>query len=269
MLMMNNSERLAPQVARVPRPNRARSALVQVLNTVFDDSWVGQQRFTTTAEIDALYAALQVGPDAHVLDIGSGMGGPAIYLAQQTGCHVTGIDSGPVQRAQAAAEAAEVTNQVHFVAGDIFTARFPERAFDAIISRDAFVNVDDKERLFRQCWRLLRPGGRMACTMIVRQGEPLDRPECMSLLSWPLPTSDDYHALALQGGLRILDVNDLTTTFREVSARWRGCLAVWEEDLLAELGRHDFHVLQATIGQLAEWATQDRIGQLRMVMIRE
>jgi cyclopropane fatty-acyl-phospholipid synthase-like methyltransferase len=266
---MSDSDRLAKWVARASRRNRSRSALGLVLNSVFENSWIGQQRFTTTEEIDALHAALQVGPGAHVLDIGSGAGGPAIYLAQQTGCHVTGIDSGPVQRAQAAAVAAERTDQVHFVAGDIFALRFPESAFDAIVSRDAFVTIDDKARLFRRCWRLLRPGGRMACTAIVSRGDPLDRPQDVSLLSWPLPTSDDYHALALQGGLRILAIDDLTVTFREVSARWRGSMAVWEEDLIAELGQHDFCVMQATVGQLAEWATQGRIGQMRMVMLRE
>jgi cyclopropane fatty-acyl-phospholipid synthase-like methyltransferase len=212
---------------------------------------------------------LQVGSGAHVLDIGSGTGGPAIYLAQQTGCRVTGIDAAPVQYAQAATAAAQLADQVHFIAGDLFTARFPECSFDAIVSRDGFVTVDNQERLFRMCWRLLRPGGRMACTAIVRQGEPIARPEQVSLLSWPLPTSDDYRALALQGGLRILAIDDLTMTFREVSARWRGSLAAWEEELIAELGYHEFQIMQATIGQLAEWATQGRIGQVRMVMIRE
>lgn len=266
---MSDSDLLPARPIRASRRKRARSALVHVLNAVFDNGWIGQQRFTTTAEIDRLHAALQVGPGAHVLDIGSETGGPAIYLAQQTGCRVTGVDAVPVQHAQAAAAAVELTDQVQFIAGDLFTARLPEGAFDAIVSRDAFVTVDNQERLFRMCWRLLRPGGRMACTTIVSQGEPIDRPQDVSLLSWPLPTSDDYQALALQGGLRILAIDDLTTTFRQVSARWRGSLAVWEEELIAELGPHDFHIMQATIGQLAEWATQGRIGQVRMVMIRE
>jgi sarcosine/dimethylglycine N-methyltransferase len=264
---MSASDLLSARPTRIVRRKRARSALAQVLHTVFDNGWIGQQRFTTTAEIDRLHAALQVGPGAHVLDIGSGTGGPAIYLAQQTGCQVTGIDAMPAQHAQAAA--AELTDQVQFIAGDLFTARFPESAFDAIVSRDAFVTFDNKEHLFRMCWRLLRPGGRMACTTIFRQDEPIDRPQDVGLLPWPLPTSDDYQALALQGGLRIVAIDDLTVTFREVSARWRGSLTVWEEQLIAELGYHDFHMMQATIGQLAAWATQGRIGQMRMVMIRE
>lgn len=267
--MITDSDRLPTSPMRVLRRKRTRSALSHVLNAVFGNGWVGQQRFTTTAEIDRLHAELQVGPGAHVLDIGSGAGGPAIYLAQQTGCRVTGIDAAPAQRAQAAAAAAGLTNQVQFIAGDLFTARLPECTFDAIISRDGFVTVDSKEQLFRVCWRLLRPGGRLACTTIVCQGDLIARPEQASLLSWPVPTTDDYHALAMQGGLQILAIEDLSTTFREISARWRGSLAVWEDELIAELGQRDFHTLQATIGQLAEWATQGRIGQMRMVMVRE
>jgi cyclopropane fatty-acyl-phospholipid synthase-like methyltransferase len=266
---MSKSDLLPARRTRVSRRNCARSALAHVLNAVFDNGWIGQQRFTTTADIELLHAALQVGPGAHVLDIGSGTGGPAIYLAQQTGCRVTGIDAVPVQHAQGAAVAANITDQVQFIASDLFTARFPERSFDAIVSRDGFVTVGNQERLFRVCWRLLRPDGRMACTTIVSLGEPIARPQDVSLLPWPLPTSDDYQALALQGGLRTLAIDDLTTTFREVCARWRGSLAVWEDELIVELGQHDFRILQATIGQLAKWATQGRISQLRMVMIRE
>jgi cyclopropane fatty-acyl-phospholipid synthase-like methyltransferase len=267
--MMSNSDLLPACSTRATRRKRTRSALAQVLSAVFDNGWIGQQRFTTTAEIDQLHVALQVGPSAHVLDIGSGTGGPAIYLAQRTGCRVTGIDAAPAQHAQAAAATAGITDRVQFIAGDLFTAGLRECSFDAIVSRDAYISIGNQERLFRFCWRLLRPGGRMACTTIVRHGEPIDRPHDVSLMPWPVPTSDDYRALALQGGLRILALDDVTTTFREVSARWRGSLAVWEKELIAEIGYHDFHVLQTTIGQLAEWATQGRIGQVRMVMIRE
>jgi cyclopropane fatty-acyl-phospholipid synthase-like methyltransferase len=267
--MVSKSDRLPASPLRVSRRKRAPSALAHVLNAVFGDSWIGQQRFTTTAEIDRLRAALQVGSGAHVLDIGSGTGGPAIYLAQQTGCRVTGIDTAPMQHTQAPALAASLTNEVQFITGDLSTARLPECAFDAIISCDGFETIDNKEQLFRVCWRLLRPGGRMACTTIVSWGDRLARPEHPSLLSWPIPTIDDYHALALQAGLRILALDDLTMIFRELSARWRGSLAVWEDELIAELGQHSVHTMQATVGQLAEWATQGHIGQIHMVMMRE
>jgi cyclopropane fatty-acyl-phospholipid synthase-like methyltransferase len=267
--MLNNGERFLASPMQVLHRKRAGSALAHVLRTVFGSSWIGQQRFTTTAEIDRLYAALQVGPGAHILEIGSDTGGPAIYLAQQTGCRVTGIDITPTQRAQAAASAAGLTNQVQFIRADLATAHPPVCTFDAIISCDGFVTVDNKEPLFRVCWRLLRPGGRIACTTIVSRGDRLARPDHPSLLSWPVPTIDDYRALALQAGLQILAVEDLSKTFRELSARWRGSLAVWEDELIAELGQQGFHTLQATVGQLAEWATQDHIGQIRMVMMRE
>jgi cyclopropane fatty-acyl-phospholipid synthase-like methyltransferase len=174
-----------------------------------------------------------------------------------------------MQHAQAAASAAGLTNQVQFITGDLATAHLPECSFDAIISCDGFATVDNKEPLFRVCWRLLRPGGRIACTTIVRQGDRLAHPEHPSLLSWPVPTIDDYRALALQAGLRILEVEDLSKTFRELSARWRGSLAVWEDELIAELGQHSVHTMQATVGQLAEWASQGNISQIHMVMMRE
>jgi SAM-dependent methyltransferase len=246
---------------------RIRSALIAVLQTVFDEGWVGQQRFTTRAELDALHAALNAGTGAHVLDIGSGLGGPAIYLARQMGCRVTGIEAS-AEHVRAAADAgadAGVADRVRFVAGEVVNAGFPLGAFDGIVSHDAFVTVANKRRLFALCRRWLRPGGRLAAALIVSRAGlagVADRP-CQ--LAWPIPTADGYRALAEQAGLRVLGVDDLSMSFREVSARWRGALMVWDLALLPAIRHPDWQRLHATTGRLAEWATQGLLGHIRLI----
>jgi SAM-dependent methyltransferase len=251
--------------------SQAHSTLSQVLHAVFGERWVGQQHFTTTAELDALHAALRAGVGTRVLDIGSGLGGPAIYLARQRGSHVTGLDASAesVRRAQAAAVEAGLAHRVNFVAGDILTAAFPAGAFAAIVSHGAFMTIANKAHLFAQCRHWLRPGGRLAATLIVSRGSLAARAYPPPFPAWPIPTADDYRRLAEQAGLRICALDDVTRSFREVCARWRGALVVWDLALLQRLPPDAFALSPATIAQVAEWSAQGMVGQIRMVVERE
>ncbi len=241
------------------------AALIQVLRAIFGDDWVGQRRFTSTSALEALYDTLQVGPGAHVLELASGTGGPAITLARRRGCHVTGIesDTGNGRRARSAAEAAGMAAQVRFVVGNIVTADLSGGTFDAIVGHDAFITVPNKERLLAMCRWLLRQDGRLAATLIVKRGQLDAPPERPSPLAWPILSAEEYRDLMELAGLSVLAIDDLTPTFREVSARWRGALRVWETDLCVELGTEQLAQLQRTIGTLATWTTQGHIGQVR------
>jgi cyclopropane fatty-acyl-phospholipid synthase-like methyltransferase len=132
-----------------------------VLKAVFHKRWIGQQSFTTTDELDTLFSALGPRPDAHVLDIGCGMGGPAIYLARRAGCHVTGIDASPasIGVARDTAIAAAVAERVRFVSGDVLEIDVPAEVFDAIVGQDVFVTIANPARLFAVCHRAFRPAG--------------------------------------------------------------------------------------------------------------
>ena len=247
------------------------SAMMDVLQAVFGERWVGQQRFTTTAELDALHAALSVGSEARVLDIGSGLGGPAIHFAQRYGCHVTGIDVSDerVQLARVAARAAGLTHRVEFVTADVLTAALPPDAFDAIVSHNVWLTVANKAHLFERCHEMLRPGGRMASTLIVKTSPLIVLPRQSTEIAWPIPTADDYRDYAERAGLRVLALDEVTRSFREVCARWRGALVVWDLVLLQELPPNAFALSPATIAQVAEWSAQGKIGQIRMIMERE
>jgi 2-polyprenyl-3-methyl-5-hydroxy-6-metoxy-1,4-benzoquinol methylase len=247
------------------------SSMMDVLQAVFGRRWVGQQRFTTTAELDALHAALHVGPEARVLDIGSGLGGPAIYLAQHYGCHVMGIDASDerVQLARRTAREADLIHRVEFATGDVLTAALPTSAFDAIVSHNVWLTIANKAYLFDRCRRMLRPGGRMASTLIVQTSPALAPPRQPTEIVWPIPTADDYREYAEQAGLRVRALVDVTRSFREVCARWRGALVVWDLALFQQLPPEAFVLSPATIAQVAEWSSQGLIGQVRMVVERE
>jgi len=114
---------------------------------------------------------------ARVLDLGCGSGGITVALARDFGAgEVIGLDvEGPViEHARRRATAAGLSDRVEFVQVPPGAVPFPDADFDVIFSKDAMVHIADKEALFADLFRLLRPGGRVAASdwLIAHDDEP-------------------------------------------------------------------------------------------------
>lgn len=113
---------------------------------------------------DELAQSLNVTAASHVLDIGSGLGGPARTLAETYGCHVTGIDL-----KQPFCDAAAVLSRwvglgdrVDFRHGDATRLPFGEAMFDAAITIHVAMNIAAKDQMYAEARRVLKPGARFA-----------------------------------------------------------------------------------------------------------
>ena len=98
-----------------------------------------------------------------LLDVGSGLGGPALRLAEKVGCSVTGLDlvESNVQTARATVERRGLTELVRFQHGDATDLPFDDNAFTMIWGLDAWAHVPDRALLCKECARVLAPGGRI------------------------------------------------------------------------------------------------------------
>ena len=97
-----------------------------------------------------------------VLDIGCGTGGPSIVLARDLGVTtVTAVDVEPqlLERAAKNAESVGVGDRIAFQLVEPGPLPFGDNAFDVVFSKDALVHVPDKEAMYREVLRVLRPGG--------------------------------------------------------------------------------------------------------------
>jgi arsenite methyltransferase len=103
-------------------------------------------------------------PGERVLDLGCGAGTDSLVAAQmvgQTG-QVTGLDMTPEMLAKARASAAELgTANVEFVEGEAERLPFPDESFDVVISNGVIDLVPDKDAVFWEIVRVLKPGGRI------------------------------------------------------------------------------------------------------------
>jgi len=129
--------------------------------------------------------ALGLTVDSHVLDLGSGLGGPARTLAEVTGCTVTGVDLTPefCEVATALSEWTGLSDRTRFQVGDATATGLPDGAVDAALTIHVAMNISDKQALYAEAFRVLTPGGRFVVYDVL-QGEGGD-------VTYPVPWAND------------------------------------------------------------------------------
>ena len=151
----------------------------------------------------------------HVLDLGSGLGGPARHLAATYGVNVTGIDLNPpfVEAANYLAKRASAQSALQFHVGDVLDPGFADEGFDVVWTQHVAMNIADRHTLYDEAYRLLAPGGQFAMYDVL-QGDG-------GVLQFPLPwareaslshvvTVAEQRELLTASGLEITAWSDVT-----------------------------------------------------------
>lgn len=98
-----------------------------------------------------------------IIDVGCGIGGSSLYLAQKFDANVTGITLSPVQanRGTERAKNAGLEEQVQFQVANALEMPFPDNQFDLVWSLESGEHMPDKTQFLAECYRVLRPGGKL------------------------------------------------------------------------------------------------------------
>jgi SAM-dependent methyltransferase len=148
------------------------------------------RRRAATVELAKLLAPA---PRDRVIDIGSGLGGPARYLAKMCGCRVSGVDLTAefVAVATELTRRAELSGEVDFRRGSALELPFPDASFELAWTQNVAMNTADRPRFYDEIRRVLKPGGRLAL-QDVAQGPGGD-------VHFPVPWADTPALSFLRG----------------------------------------------------------------------
>ncbi len=161
-------------------------------------------------------AKLGLRPGMTVVDVGSGIGGAARFVADAHDCHVTGIDLTPEFCAVATmlSAATGLSDVTEFHDGSALTMPFRDEHFDAAMTLHVAMNIDDKAGLYREVARVLKPGAVFGIydIMVGPQGGDLDFPVPWSATPATsyLATPDAMRAMLTDAGFVIEQDEDRT-----------------------------------------------------------
>lgn len=150
--------------------------------------------------------------ESRVLDIGSGLGGAACYLAKTHGCRVTGLDVTEVSYSEAIkrSKARRLDHLVDFKLGSGLDIPFRANTFNVVWGLDAWAHVTDKDRLIGECGRVLEPGGTIAFTDWTEIGEMEETFRQQVLVSMACPYLETF-----EGYLQLLEKHGLSVSVKE------------------------------------------------------
>ena len=228
---------------------------------------IGQSSWLTAAEWLRFADQTQVREGSRVLEVGSGSGGPAVYLASARGCRVTGVDINQHGVRNGARLAGEwgVANHVTFVVLD--AARplpFPPASFDAVLSNDAICHLANRLEALREWARVLRPGRRMlftdalVITGMIAHEEIAARASIGRYLFVP---PGENERLIARAGFTLLSAEDVTRAEAEIAGRWRDARERHREALVSREGEANFEGLQRFLACVQTLAAERRLSR--------
>jgi ubiquinone/menaquinone biosynthesis C-methylase UbiE len=144
----------------------------------------------------------------HVLDVGSGIGGPARFFAETHGCRVTGIDLTEefVRVAVELTRRCGLSELASFRQASALDLPFDAGTFDAATLIHVGMNIADKARLFENVRRVLKPGALFGVYEAMRAGEgdlPYPMPWAQTIETSFVETPETYRRLLVAAGFKI------------------------------------------------------------------
>ena len=179
-----------------------------------------QYHYFGTEAVDEAIGALNIGPHSRVLDVGSGLGGPARVMATRSGCRVTALElqADLDQVGKSLTARCGLAGNIDHVCGDVLETALAPGGHDAVVSWLALYHIADPARLFARLADAVAPGGGLYVEDFHRLGDFTDQEQTVLdqvLYAQSMPPRDEYITTVEAAGFTDVRFTDMTAPWTE------------------------------------------------------
>ena len=234
---------------------------------------IGQNSWITADEYDIFFSWLGLPPQASVLEVASGSGGPALYLARKHQCRIMGIDINEegLKKAKDAAQSAQINADFQFADMEKGLP-FEAESFDGVMCIDSMNHFHDRLAVLREWNRVLRAGGHILFTDPVVVTGPVSNEELAVrsnigfFLFVPPEVTEGF---IREAGFSQLRRQDVTENIELTSERWYAARQARRDALVRIEGEERYEGLQRFLGAVHKLSSERRLSRFVYVAVKK
>ena len=263
MKLYNNVDRIFNELREIGKSTS--SSLVVKDLTKFD-----QLHYHGTDAIDIFIEKLEINEKTKILDVGSGMGGPARYIANKTGAEITAIELQSDQNnlAKDLTKKCGLSNKVNHICGDILDYDFKNQTFDAVVSWLTLYHIANHEILLKKLFDLLNPNGFFYTEDITSRINlsDADRKEIKKeIYGIHLPYFDKYISNLEQNGFKLIFGEDMSSSWTDFTKERIKKYNSEKERNIKVHGKEVYESLNSFYNFVGQYFSNGKLGGIRVI----
>ena len=263
MKLYNNVDRIFNELREIGKSTSS-TLLVEDL-TKFD-----QLHYHGTDAIDIFIEKVKINEKTKILDVGSGIGGPARYIANQTGAEITAIELQSDQNnlAKELTKKCGLSNKVNHICGDILDYDFKNQTFDAVVSWLTLYHIDNHEILLKKLFDLLNPNGLFYTEDISSRINlsNADRKEIKKeIYGIHLPYFDKYISNLEQNGFKLIFGEDMSSSWTDFTKERIKKYNSEKERNIKVHGKEVYESLNSFYNFVGQYFSNGKLGGIRVI----
>ena len=263
MKLYNNVDRIFNELREIGKSTSS-TLLVEDL-TKFD-----QLHYHGTDAIDIFIEKLEINEKIKILDVGSGMGGPARYIANKTGAEITAIELQSDQNnlAKDLTKKCGLSNKINHICGDILDYDFKNQTFDAVVSWLTLYHIANHKILLKKLFDLLNPNGFFYTEDITSRINlsDADRKEIKKeIYGIHLPYFDKYISNLEQNGFKLIFSEDMSSSWTDFTKERIKKYNSEKERNIRVHGKEIYDNLNSFYNFVGQYFSNGKLGGIRVI----